>query len=59
MYHTRSISDVYAMNLIVKPQNAEELIIVPHEIFIKNRLTNIFTNEITIIIIIKILLDFI
>lgn len=47
MYHTRSITDVYAMNLIVRSQHSEELIIAPHETFLKNRLTNIFTNEIT------------
>jgi hypothetical protein len=47
MYHTRSITDVYGMNLIIKPLNSEELIIAPHETFLKNRLTNIFTNEIT------------
>ena len=47
MYHTRTINDVYAMNLIFKPENSEELIIAPHETLIKNRLTNIFINEIT------------
>ena len=47
MYHTRTITDVYAMNLVVKSQHSDELIIVPNETFIKNRLTNIFTNEIT------------
>ena len=47
MFHTRSITDVYAMNLIVRSQHSDELIIVPNETFIKNRLTNIFTNEIT------------
>ena len=47
MYHTRTITDVYAMNLIVKSQHSDELVIIPNETFIKNRLTNIFTNEIT------------
>ena len=42
MYHTRTINDVYAMNLIIKPQNSEELIIAPHETLIKNRLTSLF-----------------
>ena len=45
MFHTRTINDVYAMNLIV--QHKESLIIQPNVTFIKNRLTNIFTNEIT------------
>ena len=47
MYHTRTINDVYAMNLIVKPQHSDELVIIPNETLIKNRLANIFTNEIT------------
>ena len=45
MFHTRTINDVYSMNMIV--QHQESLIIQPNETFIKNRLTNIFTNEIT------------
>ena len=47
MYHIRSINDVYSMNLVVKPQHSDELVIIPNETFIKNRLTTIFTNEIT------------
>ena len=45
MFHTRTINDVYSMNMIV--QQKASLIIQPNETFIKNRLTNIFTNEIT------------
>ena len=45
MFHTRTINDVYSMIMIV--QYKDSLIIQPNETFIKNRLTNIFTNEIT------------
>ena len=45
MFHTRTINDVYSMNMIV--QQKDSLIIQPNETFIKNRLTNIFINEIT------------
>ena len=45
MFHTRTINDVYSMNMIV--QQKDSLIIQPNETFIKNRLSNIFINEIT------------
>ena len=45
MFHTRTINDVYSMNMIV--QQKDSLIIQPNETFIKSRLTNIFINEIT------------
>jgi hypothetical protein len=45
MFHTRTLNDLYSMNMIV--QKKDSIIIQPNEAYIKNRLTNIFTNEIT------------
>lgn len=46
MFHTRTLNDVNSLNLMMKSNN-NELIIIPNETFIKNRLATIFTNEIT------------
>ena len=42
MFHTRTINDVYSMNMIV--QHKGSLMIQPNKTFIKSRLINIFTN---------------
>ena len=45
MFHTRTLNDVRLLNSVLTTK--KETIIIPNETFIKNRLSNIFTNEIT------------
>ena len=45
MFHTRTLNDVRLLNSVLTTK--DDSIIIPNETFIKNRLSNIFTNEIT------------